>query len=322
MFDIQTKVSIITPVYNRAGIVHKTIESVIDQAYQNWELLIVDDGSSDNIEEVIAKKYGSETRIRFLRREREPKSASTCRNIGAEKATGSYLIFLDSDDMLEPYCLEQRINVMSANPELNMAIFRFRFLNHMGGYTENNFNNGLDPLINFLSNKSYWAILCPIWKKSFFMEIGGFNEYFPRYQDPEIHIRALTHPGIKYRQYMHLPPDTIVIPSVKVQSVQFALNTHASLCLLVPQTHDCLVRSNRASEINLMEGYLKDWLKFFAHANFINILNEQCSDLLYLFFRYSIISQFRFWIYRKQLSVARVLVKIVRYAYLKLVDIT
>lgn len=319
MSENQIKVSIVTPVFNRADIVHKTIDSVIGQTWQNWELLLVDDGSTDNIEEVLAERYGTEARISFTRRNREPKGASTCRNIGAEKATGEYLIFLDSDDMLEPHCLEQRVKVMSANPELSMAIFRFRFLNHLGGYTENNFNNGVDPLINFLSNKSYWAIMCPIWKKSFFMELGGFNENFPRYQDPEIAIRALTHPGMAYRLFMDLPPDTIVIPSDKIQSVQFALNTNTSLKLLVPQTFDCLKRVNKIDDLRHMEGYLKDWLKFFAHANFNNLLHAQCDDLLELFHSYRIISRFRTWLYRKQLSSAMFLVKAVRYAYLKLV---
>jgi glycosyltransferase involved in cell wall biosynthesis len=319
MSDAQPKVSIVTPVFNRADIIHKTVDSVIAQTYQNWELLLVDDGSTDNIEEIVVANYGSDRRINFSRREREPKSASTCRNIGAEKATGEDLIFLDSDDMLEPHCLDQRVRVMLKHPELDLAVFPFRYLNGQGEYIPNNFDNGRDPLLNFLSNSSYWAIMCPIWKKHFFLELDGFNDSFPRYQDPEIHIRALTHPGMTYRMFMDLPPDTIVIPSDKKQSVQFALNTYASLKLLVPQTFDCLKRVNQTDNLRHMEGYLKDWLKFFAYANFINLLHAQCDDLLELFHRYGIISRFRMWLYRKQLASALFLVKAVRYAYLKFV---
>ena len=162
--------------------------------------------------------------------------------------------------------------------------------------------------------------MCPIWKKRFFDDLGGFNERFPRYQDPEIHIRALTRPGMTYRMFMDLPPDAIVIPSEKNHSVQFALSTHASLLLLVPQTYECLERVNSTKCIRHMEGYLKDWLKFFAHSNFIDVLHKPCGELLLLFHQYQILSSFKMWLYRKQLSAAFFLMKTVRYLYLKVIS--
>jgi len=86
-------ITIITPVFNRASIIHKTVESVIAQSYQNWEMIVVDDGSTDNIGEVMVSRFSGDSRIHFIKREREPKGASTCRNIGAENASGDYLIF-------------------------------------------------------------------------------------------------------------------------------------------------------------------------------------------------------------------------------------
>jgi glycosyltransferase involved in cell wall biosynthesis len=321
MTEYSDIVSIVTPVFNRADIIHKTVDSVIAQTYQNWELLLVDDGSVDNIAEVIKKKYGNEPRIRFKVRDRDPKGASTCRNVGAEMATGDYLVFLDSDDMLEPHCLEQRIRVMRENPVLDLAVFPFRYVGLDGSLIPNNFDNGREPLINFLSNSSYWAIMCPIWKKVFFRGIGGFNESFPRYQDPELHIRALTQTDVSYRMFMELPPDTVVVPSVKSQSIQFALNTQVSLKLLIPQSYKCLERLNRLSDMRHMEGYLRDWLKFYAHANFVGQLLEECNELLDLYSKYGVISRLKVWLYRKQLSMALFLVKAIRFFYLKLVTV-
>lgn len=318
MLDNQPKVSIITPVFNRADIVHKTIDSVIGQTYQNWELLLVDDGSTDNIEEVIANKYASETRISFTRRNRGPKSASTCRNIGAEKAISDYLIFLDSDDLLEKHCLEQRVNVMLADPGLDFAVFRFQFLNHLGGYVLNDFDNGKDPLINFLSNKSYWAIMCPIWKKSAFFEIGGFNVKFSRYQDPEIHIRAITYPGIKYQMCMDLPPDTMVIPSIKKQSVLFAADINESLNILIPQTYGCLEKVKKTEYIKYMDGYLKEWLIFFAFTNFNDTVCDMTKNIILLFQKYGVIESKKANIYRLKIKVVTFVLKAIKWLFINL----
>ena len=82
------------PTYNRAGLIGKAIESVVNQKYENWELLIIDDGSTDNTEEVIAQF--SDDRIRYIYQNNQERSAA--RNNGIIKAKGSFVCFLDSDD--------------------------------------------------------------------------------------------------------------------------------------------------------------------------------------------------------------------------------
>jgi len=324
MLPDQPKVSVVSPVFNRADIVHKTIDSVIGQSYQNWELLLVDDGSTDNVQEIIKNKYGNEPRISFTRRNREPKSASSCRNIGAENAKGDYLIFLDSDDWLEPFCLEQRVKVVVSNPDLDFAVFPFRFLNHHGEYVPNafNFSHGTDPLINFLSNKSYWAIMCPIWKKSFFFEIGGFNAKFSRYQDPEIHIRALTHPGVNYKMCLDFQSDTICIPSVKKQSFDFALDIFQSLNLLIPQTHLSLEKAKKADLIKYMNGYLSEWLRILAHTNFNDGILKKTNEILILFQKYGVISKFMMTIHKSKIMMVVLPIKILRKIYIQLLHLT
>ena len=315
----QPIISIVTPVFNRAAIVHKTIDSVIGQTYQNWELLLVDDGSTENIDEIIKSKYSNDPRISFTKRTREPKSASTCRNIGAENAKGDYLIFLDSDDWLEPFCLEQRVKVMVSDPDLDFAVFPFRFLSHDGKYLPNNFDNAKDPLINFLSNKSYWAIMCPIWKRQFFFEIGGFNANFRRYQDVEIHIRALINPGGNYKMCLNLEADTIIIPSAKKQSFDFALDVFESLSLLIPQTYDSLKKAKKIEHMKYMDGYLKEWLVFFAFTNFNDAISKKADEILILFRKYKVISSLKMKVYRNQIKVVGFAIKLLKYIYIKLV---
>jgi len=316
MPEVQPKVSIVTPVYNRADVVRQTIDSITAQSYRNWELLLVDDGSTDDLESVVAPLTG-DPRIRFVRRDRNPKGASTCRNIGAHLAAGDYLVFLDSDDMMESHCLAQRVAVMEANPELDLAVFPFRFVGPTGEYLANHFDNGRDPLINFLSYSSYWAIMCPIWRKRFFDGVGGFNELFPRYQDPEIHIRALTQPGARYALFTSMPPDTVVVPSQKSHSVQFARNLHGSLKLLVPQSCDALARAGKAHYAPYLRGYLTEWLRQFAHTNFHEEVAVLTVDVVRLFKEYGIIGPALQRLILAEVTGVRLLTKTLRYLYLK-----
>jgi len=316
MPEEKPRVSIITPVFNRAHIIHKTIDSVIEQTCPFWELLLVDDGSTDDIEQVMQQKYGQDRRISFMRRDREPQSASTCRNIGAEKARGDYLIFLDSDDWLEPFCLEQRVKVMDEEPDLNFAVFPSKYLAPDGKYVLSNFDNGIDPLVNFLSNKSYWQTTCPIWRKSVFLEIGGFNPRFPRYQDPEFHIRALLYHGIRYKMFLNHDADVIVVPSEKKLSFYFALDIYESLKMLVIQTHAALKKADRLDLMKHMEGYLKEWLALFAYANFSQDILIKAQELLRLFYDLRIISLYRFKRHEYSIRAASVVVKIVKKLYI------
>lgn len=106
-------VSIITPVYNSEEYLEETILSVINQTYKNWELLLVDDCSTDNSYEII-EKYLTDERIKYLRNERNSGPAIT-RNVGLETANGKYIALLDSDDFWGKTKLENQVKFMVKN---------------------------------------------------------------------------------------------------------------------------------------------------------------------------------------------------------------
>lgn len=99
-------VSVIIPTYNRAGIIRRTIESVMGQTYQNLDIIIVDDASQDNTEEVV--KAIQDERIRYIRNVKN-QGASITRNNGVEAARGEYVAFLDSDDVWLPNKIELQL---------------------------------------------------------------------------------------------------------------------------------------------------------------------------------------------------------------------
>jgi len=105
--------SIIMPSYNTAEYIAETIQSVLDQTYKNWELIIVDDCSTDNTDEIV-KPFLVDERIRYLKNEQNS-GAALSRNRALREAKGRWIAFLDSDDLWMPEKLEKQIRFMEEN---------------------------------------------------------------------------------------------------------------------------------------------------------------------------------------------------------------
>ncbi len=116
-------VSIIIPVYNNLQLLKIMIQSILDQDYSNWELLLIDDGSDLEVINELQNYVNKDCRIRFVERNRDPKGAPTCRNIGFDLSNGEYIVFFDSDDYVASYCLSQRVAFMESHKNLDFAVF-------------------------------------------------------------------------------------------------------------------------------------------------------------------------------------------------------
>jgi glycosyltransferase involved in cell wall biosynthesis len=199
-------VSIIIPNYNRAHLLPETLDSLIQQTYSNWEAVIVDDCSTDDSIDVLESFAKRDKRIKYISRNRLPKGAPTCRNLGIENATGEFIIFLDSDDILAPYCLNIRIESFKANPVYDFLVFPMLIFNECPGDTSLlwNVNTAEDDLNRFLRNDTPWSVTGPIWKKEGIKKIGGWDEDALTWQDWEWHIKAIIH-GCTYKKVDALP---------------------------------------------------------------------------------------------------------------------
>ncbi len=190
-------VSVIIPTYNRARLIGETLDSVLAQTYQHWECIIVDDGSTDNTDEVLGGYVKRDTRFQYRQRPAErPKGANACRNYGFEVCEGEYVIFLDSDDLLADNCLKGRLREFSTNPTSIDAIIANTYKwNSKNGY-QKLFN--IDPeistkenyLIFFLNYRLPWHTMSVMWTRSFINKIS-FDETLHRFQDVDFHIRIL-----------------------------------------------------------------------------------------------------------------------------------
>jgi glycosyltransferase involved in cell wall biosynthesis len=117
--------SIIIPLYNKAPYVHKAIESVLSQTFSNWELVIVDDGSTDN-SSYVAKSY-NDSRIIYIQQDNE--GVSTARNNGVLHSHFPYLCFLDADDWWEPTFLEEMSRLIAEFPDTGIYGTNYTIVN-------------------------------------------------------------------------------------------------------------------------------------------------------------------------------------------------
>ncbi len=154
----QPLVSIIIPTYNRVDITIATsIPSVLNQTYTNWELLIIDDGSTDNTKEVCKQLTEKDQRIKYFYEENKGQGAA--RNLGIKEARGNYVLLLDSDDALLPDMITTIIKMIINNNYDYVTCERWVF----------NYNKGIFDINE--SNPS-----CIIYKKELFNKLGYFDE--------------------------------------------------------------------------------------------------------------------------------------------------
>lgn len=202
-------VSVIIPCFNCGGTIKETITSVQQQTYPNWEVVCVDDGSNDDTINILKDLSSADGRVYFYVRDREPKGGSTCRNIGASKSHGDYLIFLDGDDLLAPTCIEERIKAIDGTDNKFIVRRMAHFTNNISEVEALEYHDLSKKAIMYYyaSGTALWQVTSPIWRRSFFEELHGFNESFKRYQDVELNFRAIMISQGKYEFLYEEPAD-------------------------------------------------------------------------------------------------------------------
>jgi glycosyltransferase involved in cell wall biosynthesis len=194
-------VSIVIPNKNRCDELVQTLESVRTQTYPRFECIVVDDNSTDDYEKRVAP-FRSDARFIFLNQSTERSGAPAARNDGAGRATGEFVIFLDSDDLLAPHCLAQRVHVMTANPQLDFAVFPCELFRNQVGDTRLMWNTdtGESDLDRFIRHDVPWQTTAPIWRKQSLQRVLPWDEAARSAQDWEFHLRALL-AGLKYERF-------------------------------------------------------------------------------------------------------------------------
>lgn len=117
-FDIRPEVSVILPAYNRADHLERAIESVVAQTFSEWELIVIDDGSTDGTMALMDRYVQNYQNIRYMKHRN--RKAALSRNAGIQASFGRYVTFLDSDDRYLPEHLESRRILLDSRPEIDL----------------------------------------------------------------------------------------------------------------------------------------------------------------------------------------------------------
>jgi glycosyltransferase involved in cell wall biosynthesis len=192
-------VSVVTPTKNRLRLLLETMKSVQHQTLTRWEHIIVDDGSDDGTAEDVPRRVDTDPRLRYLPRMGERTGANVCRNQGLAAAVADLIVFLDSDDVLEPNCLARRVEIMQRNQDLDFIVSGMgAFVNTPGDVDRDHGNDLLgDDLLGFLYFELPWQTTGPTWRRQTLERLGGFDEELPSWQDVDLHVRALA-TGCRY----------------------------------------------------------------------------------------------------------------------------
>ena len=180
-------VSIIIPTYNRAATIGNTIDSFIAQTFNDWEMLVVDDHSTDNTKEVIESYIKQDPRIHYLLNERK-KGAQGARNTGVLASKNEWIVIFDSDDYAHPGFLSSLVRLIDDNVDVISCD-----LNAIHIDTDKNeiMEGGGDGYIErlLMTHQKYIYFDVSAIRKSKILAIGLLDENCPAYQEFDTHLR-------------------------------------------------------------------------------------------------------------------------------------
>lgn len=300
------KVSVIIPTYNRSHLLPRAIDSVLSQTFTNFELIIIDDGSTDGTKEVVSKYQKKDNRIKYIKHEINM-GGNKARNTGIKSSRGDYISFLDSDDEWLPNKLEKQLNIFKKSKNQNLGFVYCRDIsikNNKKSYNKNQIYSGniLKNLLadNFICGGGSSNLIkkecfdnCELFDETEELRIGGSQEY-------EMFIRIakcyefdfVDEFLIKY--YIH---DNSITQKTKIfercQAKLYVLNKHKELFIKLPKVYSSKLRyfGNRYMLLNNKKKARKYFLKSIktyplnisSYVSFIlSFMNVKISRALFL----------------------------------------
>ncbi len=209
---MNSKVDIIIPFYNAEATLAEALSSVAAQTCSDWSVIMIDDGSTDSSASIannFLKTYPGKAKL--IPSDIPRSGPALGRNKALRNADSEYVMCLDSDDLLAPFCIEQRKSVMQHKTDLDWAVFNqyqrtpvekppYRLFNKPAKTRE-------EAIGYFLRMDTPWQTMAPLWKKEALLKLDGFDETLYPMEDPDIHLRALLDKGLKMEIMHDLPAD-------------------------------------------------------------------------------------------------------------------
>jgi glycosyltransferase involved in cell wall biosynthesis len=248
-------VSVIIPTYNHAHFLPQAVQSVFEQTCQDFEIIVVDDGSTDNTRQV-AQNY-ADRRFRYIYQENRGLAAS--RNTGLNAARGKYVAFLDADDIFLPRKLEVQVDWLERHPSYGMVLSGYYIINEQSETVKS-----ISPwtAVPTLELKD-WLFTNPappntvLLKKGWVDRVGGFDERFRRIEDWDLWLR-LTYAGCKAAWVKEN------LSGYRLSPGQMTKNATAQKCVSVQVMDKFFRQENLPAELEMLQAevYARIYVKF------------------------------------------------------------
>lgn len=187
-------ISILIPIYNRSTLFPITMDSILKQSYEDWECIIVDDGSDDGTWELISKMSTQDQRVKvFKRPDSMMKGPSACRNYAFSKSNGDFIQYFDSDDIMHPDHLKLKINEIGGHDLIVCQLKEFSgSFKGCNSYSEKQYLKSPEhPFDSFVSGAFPMMMVAPLWRKNSIEPYLPIREDMHILEDHEFYARAL-----------------------------------------------------------------------------------------------------------------------------------
>lgn len=191
---MENKISIIIPTFNRAPLISETIDSIVNQTYVNWECIIIDDGSTDMTELVIQQYSKDDKRIKYYKRpDYLKKGANSSRNYGFSLASGDFVKFFDSDDIMRNDFLELQLKQLQKDENLDFCACQWKYFYEDGRVFKNEVKLETTklPIYSFFFEGHVFATPAPLWRKKFLENKELFDINIMYSDESDFHCRML-----------------------------------------------------------------------------------------------------------------------------------
>ena len=266
------KVSVIIPTYNRADLLPRAIRSVLNQTFQDFELIIVDDCSTDNTQEVVNEFQKKDDRIKYIKLDKNSGAPAHPKNVGIQKSKGEYLAFLDHDDEWLPVKLEKQLKLFARNRKLGFVSCNVFIVNDkQSKEREHKIPRSANYFLSFLEGDIICSSSSVMVKKSVLNDIGYFDERFKVIDDWDMWIRIsqkyafdfVDEPLLKY--YIHSSSVTKTISfEGTAMDIQHMIDKYKDYYRNNPKIYN--VRIRKIGTIYLLDGDVEKAREYFLRS--------------------------------------------------------
>ena len=271
----QPLVSTLVTCYNQEHCIIKTLESVSQQTYTNWECIIVDDGSTDKSAEVIKTFIKGDVRFTYVYQDNQGVSAA--RNTGFKLATGTYINFLDGDDTFLPQKLERQVEVFSQNPEISICICHHQFyVENEKKYSYFQFDNiqpkPLEQILYKWHNGVAFVNHAPVYKKSIWIEneLPFPEDYSYRCEDWVFNVLV----ALKDKTYYMLDE---VLCNYHMASNNYTNNTKALATSAIKAAMYLNLKLPKQYQVDFIDTTIQNALNMYLESEKTNILKQSAN---------------------------------------------